>query len=75
MVQLGISRDVLGYSWDHLDLGQVIVRAWNITGYPEMSQGGLLGPGTSDCQILGCPEMSLGMKGSVGYLKMLDGNS
>ena len=35
----GISGDVPGYSWDYLDLGQVIVRAWDIPGYPEMSQG------------------------------------
>ena len=24
---------------DYLDVGQVIVRAWDITGFPEMSQG------------------------------------
>ena len=26
------------YSWDYLDLGQVIVRAWDIPGYPGISQ-------------------------------------
>jgi len=50
---LRISRDVPRYSWDYLDLGQMIARAWDISGYPEMSQG---------------------IKGSVGYLKTLDGN-
>jgi len=36
---LRISQDVPGYSLDYFDLGQVIVRAWDITGFPEMSQG------------------------------------
>jgi len=32
-----MSRDVPG-SWDYLDLGQEITRAWDIPGYPKMSQ-------------------------------------
>ena len=49
----GYPEMVPGYSWDYLDLGQMIARAWGIPGYPKMSQG---------------------IKGSVGYLKTLDGN-
>jgi len=33
----GISLDAPGYSWDYLDLGQMIARAWDIPGYPKMS--------------------------------------
>ena len=50
----------------------MIARAWDILGYPEMSQGILRTTWTWD--ISGYPEMSQGIKGSVGYLKTLDGN-
>jgi len=46
----------LGHSWNYLDLGQVIVRAWDIPRCPRFL--GLLGPRTRDCQSFGHPGIS-----------------
>ena len=60
MPELETFQDIPGCPGVFLDPGQVIIRVWDILGYPRMSRVslGLFGPGTSNCQSFRHPGYS-----------------